>query len=101
MKILFENEFAIVVCVKNESPYIGEFVDYHYRIGVDKFYRRRFCSDIQSIPQYTEIHFSHRQRSQFHSQIALAFLIPLIKMIEEILSCDEDPPSRSKIDSAA
>ena len=76
-------------------------IDPQNHCHIDKIYRRRFCNDIQSIPQYTEIHFSHRQRLQFHSQIALAFLIPLIKMIEEILSCDEDPPSRSKIDSAA
>ena len=36
--ILFENEVAIVLIVKNESLYIGEWLDYHYRIGVDKFY---------------------------------------------------------------
>ncbi|MBR1421272.1 MAG: glycosyltransferase family 2 protein [Selenomonadaceae bacterium] len=36
--ILFENQIAIVVPVKNESRYIEEWLDYHYRIGVDKFY---------------------------------------------------------------
>ena len=36
--ILFENQIAIVVPVKNESRYIGEWLEYHYRIGVDKFY---------------------------------------------------------------
>ena len=36
--ILFENPIAIVACVKNESRYIEEWLDYHYRIGVDKFY---------------------------------------------------------------
>ena len=38
MQILFENEIALVVCVKNESPYIEEWLEYHSRIGVDKFY---------------------------------------------------------------
>ncbi|MBR1421277.1 MAG: glycosyltransferase family 92 protein [Selenomonadaceae bacterium] len=38
MKILFESEIAIVACLKNESPYIEEWLEYHYRIGIDKFY---------------------------------------------------------------
>ena len=38
MEILFENEIAIVACLKNESPYIAEWLEYHYQIGVDKFY---------------------------------------------------------------
>ena len=37
-EILFENEVALVLIVKNESRYIGEWLEYHYRIGVDKFY---------------------------------------------------------------
>ena len=36
--ILFENEVAFVLIVKNESRYIGEWLEYHYKIGVDKFY---------------------------------------------------------------
>ena len=36
--ILFENEIALVLIVKNESRYIKEWLEYHYRIGVDKFY---------------------------------------------------------------
>ena len=35
---IFENEIAFVLIVKNESRYIGEWLEYHYRIGVDKFY---------------------------------------------------------------
>lgn len=35
---IFENEIALVLIVKNESRYIGEWLEYHYRIGVDKFY---------------------------------------------------------------
>ena len=35
---IFENEVAFVLIVKNESPYINEWLEYHYRIGVDKFY---------------------------------------------------------------
>ena len=35
-EILFENEIALVLIVKNESPYIEEWLDYHFRIGVDK-----------------------------------------------------------------
>lgn len=38
MEILFENEIAIVACLKNESLYIAEWLEYHYQIGVDKFY---------------------------------------------------------------
>ena len=38
METLFENEIAIVACVKNESPYVGEWIEYHHRIGIDKFY---------------------------------------------------------------
>ena len=38
MEILFENEIAIVACLKNESPYIEEWLEYHYQIGIDKFY---------------------------------------------------------------
>ncbi|MBR1420178.1 MAG: glycosyltransferase family 2 protein [Selenomonadaceae bacterium] len=37
-EILFENEVALVLIVKNESRYIKEWLEYHYRIGVDKFY---------------------------------------------------------------
>ena len=36
--ILFENEVALVLIMKNESRYIKEWLEYHYRIGVDKFY---------------------------------------------------------------
>ena len=36
--ILFENEVAFALIVKNESRYIGEWLEYHYKIGVDKFY---------------------------------------------------------------
>ena len=36
--ILFENQIGIVCPIKNESRYISEWLDYHYRIGVDKFY---------------------------------------------------------------
>ena len=36
--LLFENETALVLIVKNESPYISEWLEYHYKIGVDKFY---------------------------------------------------------------
>ena len=38
MEILFENKLAIVACLKNESPYIEEWLEYHSRIGIDKFY---------------------------------------------------------------
>ena len=37
-EILFENQIGIVCPIKNESRYISEWLDYHYRIGVDKFY---------------------------------------------------------------
>ena len=36
--LIFENEIAIVAIIKNESRYISEWLKYHYRIGVDKFY---------------------------------------------------------------
>ena len=36
--IRFENEIAFTVSVKNESSYIGEWIEYHFAIGVDKFY---------------------------------------------------------------
>ena len=35
---IFENEIAFVLIIKNESRYIEEWLEYHYRIGVDKFY---------------------------------------------------------------
>ena len=38
MSILFENDIAVATAVKNESTYIGEWLEYHYKIGVDKFY---------------------------------------------------------------
>ena len=37
-EVLFENQIGIVCPIKNESRYILEWLDYHYRIGVDKFY---------------------------------------------------------------
>ncbi len=37
-ELIFENEIAVTAIVKNESRYIFEWLDYHYRIGVDKFY---------------------------------------------------------------
>ena len=46
--ILFENEIAFVLIVKNESPYIEEWLEYHYRIGVDKFYIYNNDSDDRS-----------------------------------------------------
>ena len=36
--ILFENQLAFVLPVKNESEYIEEWLEYNYAIGVDKFY---------------------------------------------------------------
>ena len=36
--IRFENEIAFTASVKNESSYIGEWLEYHFAIGVDKFY---------------------------------------------------------------
>ncbi|MBR1421276.1 MAG: glycosyltransferase family 2 protein [Selenomonadaceae bacterium] len=38
MEILFEHEIAIALIVKNESPYIEEWLEYHYKIGIDRFY---------------------------------------------------------------
>ena len=38
MKIFFENEIAIAVVLKNEATYIDEWIEYHYKIGVDKIY---------------------------------------------------------------
>ena len=38
MELIFENEIAVVAIIKNESRYISEWLEYHYRIGVDKFY---------------------------------------------------------------
>ena len=49
--ILFENQIAIVVTVKNESRYIEEWLDYHYRIGVDKFYIYDNDSEDRSISE--------------------------------------------------
>ncbi|MBR1420179.1 MAG: glycosyltransferase family 2 protein [Selenomonadaceae bacterium] len=46
--ILFENEVALVLIVKNESRYIKEWLEYHYRIGVDKFYIYNNDSDDRS-----------------------------------------------------
>ncbi len=37
-EVLFENQIGIVCPIKNESRYISEWLDYHYRIGVDRFY---------------------------------------------------------------
>ena len=37
-EVLFENQIGIVCPIKNEARYINEWLDYHYRIGVDKFY---------------------------------------------------------------
>ncbi|MBR1420180.1 MAG: glycosyltransferase family 2 protein [Selenomonadaceae bacterium] len=45
---IFENEVALVLIVKNESRYIGEWLEYHYRIGVDKFYIYNNDSDDRS-----------------------------------------------------
>ena len=36
--VLFENEIAFTAAVKNESRYIEEWLEYHYRIGIDKSY---------------------------------------------------------------
>ena len=38
MKTLFENDITIAVVVKNEAMYIGEWLEYHYKIGIDKIY---------------------------------------------------------------
>ena len=48
MDLLFENEIALVLIVKNESRYIKEWLEYHYRIGVDKFYIYNNDSDDRS-----------------------------------------------------
>ncbi len=37
-EIKFENQIGFVLPVKNESEYIGEWLEYNYAIGVDKFY---------------------------------------------------------------
>ena len=37
-RILFEHELAVVSILHNESRYVGEWLEYHYRLGVDKFY---------------------------------------------------------------
>ena len=42
--ILFEYELAIVTAIRNEARYISEWLEYHYRIGVDKF----FIYDVES-----------------------------------------------------
>ena len=34
----FENELAIVTIIKNEAPYIQEWIEYHRALGVRKFY---------------------------------------------------------------
>ena len=46
--MLFEYEFAIVTVIRNESRYISEWLEYHYRIGVDKF----FIYDCESSDRY-------------------------------------------------
>ena len=35
---LFKYELAIVAILKNEAPYIKEWIDYHLLAGVDHFY---------------------------------------------------------------
>ncbi len=42
--ILFEYELAIVTAIRNEARYISEWLEYHFRIGVDKF----FIYDVES-----------------------------------------------------
>lgn len=37
-EIKFENQLGFVLPVKNESEYIGEWLEYNYAMGVDKFY---------------------------------------------------------------
>ena len=37
-RILFEYELAVVTVIHNDARYIGEWLEYHYRLGVDKFY---------------------------------------------------------------
>ena len=34
----FENELAIAAIMKNEGPYLKEWLDFHLMVGVDKFY---------------------------------------------------------------
>lgn len=34
----FENELAIVAIIKNEAPYIREWIEYHRALGIRKFY---------------------------------------------------------------
>ena len=34
----FENELSVAIIIKNEAPYIKEWIDYHRLIGVEKFY---------------------------------------------------------------
>ena len=46
--IQFENEIAFTASVKNESSYIGEWIEYHFAIGVDKFYIYNNDSDDRS-----------------------------------------------------
>lgn len=38
MRLLFENEIAFTASIKNEAPYMDEWIRYHHQIGVDKFY---------------------------------------------------------------
>ena len=37
-RILFEYEIAAVTMIRNESRYIGEWLEYHFKLGIDKFY---------------------------------------------------------------
>ena len=37
-RILFEYELAVVTLIHNDARYISEWLEYHYRLGVDKFY---------------------------------------------------------------
>ena len=34
----YRYNYAIVAIVKNEAPYIAEWIDYHKKIGIEKFY---------------------------------------------------------------
>lgn len=36
--LTFENELAIVAIIKNEAPYINEWIEYHRALGIKKFY---------------------------------------------------------------
>lgn len=47
----FENELSIVAIMKNEGPYIKEWLDYHILVGVNKFY----LYDNESTDNTTEI----------------------------------------------